>query len=245
MDGPTNMARDEILLEQADRYASATIRWYRWSSATLSLGYFQQDEQTVHPELPRVRRLSGGGAIIHDDEWTYSITAPRGVFADARQLYSDVHSILIEQICNLGCSVKMRGIDRPEIDDNFLCFDRGDRHDVVATAGDMAGKKVIGSAQRRRGKAVLQHGSVHFAKIFKDEDSRTFDQLVSFEDFCTVSSHELIARSAHLSSIPSWSTGELETAAQWATKKYDNLTWCRELRRGPVVVPEPPTPVRN
>src|SRR5882724_9809402 len=78
--GAWNMAVDEALLESAAVDGIATLRLYQWSEPTLSLGYFQPaaDRQT-HPasrECPLVRRASGGGAILHDRELTYSLAIP-------------------------------------------------------------------------------------------------------------------------------------------------------------------------
>ena len=78
--GAWNMALDEALLESAGDDPMATLRFYRWSEPTLSLGYFQRSaERAAHiasRDCPLVRRASGGGAILHDAELTYSLTIP-------------------------------------------------------------------------------------------------------------------------------------------------------------------------
>ena len=75
------MAVDETLLESAAETSATTLRFYRWDRPTLSLGYFQQTaDRTQHPEsadCPLVRRSSGGGAIVHDHELTYSLAAAK------------------------------------------------------------------------------------------------------------------------------------------------------------------------
>src|SRR5688572_1794984 len=81
-DGPTNMAIDEALLETVAAGAlPAVLRFYRWTPATLSLGYFQgyrlREEHSASRNSPIVRRASGGGAIMHDHELTYSIVLNR------------------------------------------------------------------------------------------------------------------------------------------------------------------------
>lgn len=155
------MAVDEALLESAVAGGPTTVRWYRWERATVSLGYFQADDET-HGEprlggLPVVRRLSGGGAIVHHHELTYSCTLPaRDVLAtDARQLYTAVHDRIVEVLTGLGFQAARRRIADPDRENEFLCFGRKDDFDVV-----MQGHKVLGSAQRRRKGAVLQHGSL-------------------------------------------------------------------------------------
>ena len=81
-DGVTNMARDEALLDWVGRGAAPpTLRFYRWEPPTISLGYFQaysEFEKLPPPagELAVVRRTTGGGAILHDREWTYSLALP-------------------------------------------------------------------------------------------------------------------------------------------------------------------------
>jgi lipoate-protein ligase A len=138
------------------------VRWYRWADPTLSLGYFQKPEDA--PALPGgeslavVRRLSGGGAILHHHELTYSCVLPAGhpLVQDPHQLYVAVHDRIIAILATFGIEAARRG-DNVEgtVADAFLCFSRGDACDVVCR-----GQKILGSAQRRRRGAVLQHGSL-------------------------------------------------------------------------------------
>src|SRR3970040_852910 len=84
LDGPTNMAGDEALMTLVGTDDSPpTLRLYQWIEPTISLGYFQHfvDYRALPPpagELPVVRRLPGGGAILHDLELTYSLSLPAG-----------------------------------------------------------------------------------------------------------------------------------------------------------------------
>jgi lipoate-protein ligase A len=159
--GAWNMAVDEALLETAVREGLATFRWYRWSEPTLSLGYFQVESEVPNDpkwsRLPVVRRLTGGGAILHDREWTYSFTVPAGATLAAHPvaLYDLVHGALIDLIRRYGLAADKRGETPPTVPEPLLCFSRRDAHDVV-----VCGHKVVGSAQRRRKGAVLQHGSL-------------------------------------------------------------------------------------
>jgi lipoate-protein ligase A len=158
--GADNMAIDESLLVSAIDHKTRTLRLYRWREPTVSLGYFQKDDDPVlmtrFAGLPRVRRLSGGGALLHDREITYSITLPDGhPLADAPTLlYDQVHAALVALLNDLGAPAHVRGEkrDQPE---PFLCFGRGDPRDIV-----LAGHKIVGSAQRRRKGAILQHGAL-------------------------------------------------------------------------------------
>jgi lipoate-protein ligase A len=161
--GAWNMAVDEVLLEWAAQNDRCCWRFYRWSEPTLSLGYFQTHEDRLrHPasrNCPVVRRASGGGAILHDAELTYSVVVPGGhpLALKRRTLYEAVHSTLLEVLEQLGVHASLCGLRNLEQAQGrpFLCFQRRSDGDVVI--GDF---KIAGSAQRRKRGAVLQHGSV-------------------------------------------------------------------------------------
>jgi lipoate-protein ligase A len=162
--GPWNMGVDEVLWEDAEQ-GELSIRFYSWTPATLSLGYFQPIEQrrghAASAQCPVVRRASGGGAIVHDDdsrELTYSVAFPAAGRARHVQqwLYDVMHSSLIEALstwrilAQLCPTTEGLGGVQP-----FLCFERHSAGDVL-----IEGHKVAGSAQRRSARALLQHGSV-------------------------------------------------------------------------------------
>ncbi len=159
--GAWNMAVDEALLETAVARGTGCVRIYQWSTATLSLGYFQspKTDEIAAPyrNLPRVRRLSGGGAILHHHELTYACIVPadHGWASDPVELYDLVHTRIISVLADFGIDPELRGRTDSGRDDEFLCFSRANPHDVV-----LAGHKILGSAQRRRKGAVLQHGSL-------------------------------------------------------------------------------------
>lgn len=183
LDGTWNMGFDEALLEQAADAGTATLRFYQWQEPTLSLGYFQAyDERDTHAESRQaavVRRQSGGGALMHDRELTYSISLPADhpLARQSPQLYDVVHRSLINLLAEEGITALLhrdRGpsaseddsdatIDKvPPAEEPFLCFARRTSADVVlptAVAAELP-VKIVGSAQRRRRGAVLQHGSV-------------------------------------------------------------------------------------
>ncbi len=172
--GTWNMAVDEALLESAACGGPATLRFYQWSEPTLSLGYFQaladRDQHPASRSCPLVRRASGGGAILHDRELTYSIAMPLasrfGRAADS--LYTRVHQSLLETLAGEGVRATLFGgthashgasaVAAPPL----LCFQRRSAGDVVA--GVQAAEKIAGSAQRRQRGALLQHGSILLAR---------------------------------------------------------------------------------
>ena len=161
--GAWNMAVDEALLETAVSGGLPTLRFYQWNEPTLSLGYFQRfaDRGTHAASLgcPIVRRTTGGGAILHDRELTYSLTVPASHRLARRpaELYDRMHRSLVQALEQLGAAsqVLATGADRGPLAEPFLCFQRRASGDVV-----QAGAKIAGSAQRRHRGALLQHGSV-------------------------------------------------------------------------------------
>lgn len=173
--GPWNMAGDEALLEYAGQSGRAVLRLYRWEQPTLSLGYFQPYElRQTHPaslDAQVVRRQSGGGAILHDQEITYTIVVPHThPWADNTQLlYDTFHRTLIDWLGETACDSlngkRVALCDQSVADaadqNAFLCFQRRSIGDVLLIdSKTAAGHKIVGSAQRRRRAAVLQHGSI-------------------------------------------------------------------------------------
>lgn len=160
--GAWNMAVDETLLDSAAT-GRATLRFYTWQEETLSLGYFQRWKAlAVHPcsaSLPVVRRPSGGGAILHGTDLTYALALPVSPWlrSKTRALYLDVHQALVNALLRLGVSACLAAAGDGEDSGNrtFLCMGNISAGDVL-----VGGVKVAGSAQRRRGAGVLQHGSV-------------------------------------------------------------------------------------
>jgi lipoate-protein ligase A len=166
--GTWNMAVDEALLEAASAGVT-TLRFYQWSEPTLSLGYFQAAaERASHPasrDCPLVRRASGGGAIVHDRELTYSFAAPiRERFgAEPAAIFEALHGSLVLALKDLGIKAtaykapaKVQ-VHRPE--EPFLCFERRASGDLLCGQ-----HKIAGSAQRRQRGGLLQHGSILLAR---------------------------------------------------------------------------------
>ncbi len=162
--GAWNMAMDQALLEYVDEAALHVLRFYRWSPPTLSLGYFQKvDERTAHPAsqtLEIVRRASGGGAIVHDQELTYSLIVPiKSRWAESnRDIYEIVHRAVIDSFARRGIVARLFDdcSDAQKIHVGpLLCFQRRANGDIL-----IGNHKVGGSAQRRSRNALLQHGSI-------------------------------------------------------------------------------------
>ncbi len=166
LDGAWNMSVDQALLATAHATGQAILRFYRWSPATLSLGYFQSASDRLAHESSRecnmVRRVTGGGAILHDRELTYSLCIPsqNRLSGEHQQLYQQVHAAVIDVLSDWGISAALFSDQESAADKSrFLCFERRTRGDIV-----LDGFKVGGSAQRRLNKTVLQHGSILLAR---------------------------------------------------------------------------------
>ena len=166
--GAWNMAVDETLLETAGQCKQPSLRFYTWNEPTLSVGYFQSlAERAQHAasrNCPVVRRASGGGAILHDRELTYSLAIPHKATSSsaATRLVETVHATLIATLSEFGlnaalysdrnrCENEQASSDQPP----FLCFLRRTCSDIIYEDA-----KIVGSAQRRRRGAVMQHGSI-------------------------------------------------------------------------------------
>lgn len=165
------MAVDAALLEAANRSPGCpVVRVYGWSEPTVTLGYFQKSESHPVPasiaECPRVRRLTGGGAILHHHEITYSVVLPSThEFRSAPlQLYDVMHTAIAGALSECGVKTGFRAeyprpADAVAPKDAFLCFLRSDPRDLaMIDGGDYP--KIVGSAQRRRRGTILQHGSI-------------------------------------------------------------------------------------
>ena len=159
------MALDEAILERVCLEPDvAFFRTYGWAVPTLSLGYFQHLAQAAADPrwqaVPLVRRPTGGGAIWHHHEITYALALP-GCHPRCRPstlLYRGVHGAIAAAIRAQGLEVQPRvvsAVTARQTTRPFLCFLDSDPEDLVA-----ATRKVVGSAQRRRAGAILQHGSI-------------------------------------------------------------------------------------
>ncbi|UCC87086.1 MAG: lipoate--protein ligase family protein [Anaerolineales bacterium] len=164
-DGAANMAIDEAILHVlADGAGHPTLRFYQWEPACLSLGYNQpwtdvNELACASLGYTWVRRPTGGRAILHTDELTYSIVVPAdeprvsggvvdsyrrlsaGLLAGLRALGADVFQAQEEKVLNP--------------DQGAVCFDTPSKYEIT-----VRGKKLIGSAQVRRRGMILQHGTL-------------------------------------------------------------------------------------
>jgi len=210
------MALDESILEHIGRGESIpTLRLYAWEPACLSLGHAQPFADVDVNRLQArgwevVRRITGGRAILHTDELTYSIIAPNDepvIAGTVLQAYNRLAQALLLAVKNLELTVEMQEFklsDNPS-SSNPVCFEVPSTYEITVD-----GKKLIGSAQARKKEGVLQHGSLPLtgdlariceALVFENESERA------------EASKRLLARAATVESALGRALG-WETAAQ-------------------------------
>lgn len=157
-----NMAVDEALLDRGP--AGWTLRFYRWRRPTLSLGYAQPLAAADHQRARRlgvgiVRRPTGGRAVVHADELTYALAAPSdsgalsgGVATSYRRISAGLQAGL--RLLGATVDVARSGV-APSPVGKGACFSARTRYEI-----SVGGRKLVGSAQRRREGRLLQHGSL-------------------------------------------------------------------------------------
>ncbi|PZE20913.1 lipoate--protein ligase family protein [Paenibacillus xerothermodurans] len=205
-----NMAVDEaILTAHSEGKVPPTVRFYGWSPATLSIGYFQRAAEEIDFDQLReeglgfVRRPTGGRAVLHDKELTYSIIVsesypgiPRGV----TEAYRVLSEGLLFGFRRLGLDAQMVQLASEEDKTKYAslgsaaCFDSPSWYELV-----VEGRKIAGSAQTRQKQVVLQHGSIlldmdveQLFRVLKLSNERLRDRLkqqfvrkaVAINDLC-------------------------------------------------------------
>lgn len=168
-----NMGIDESLIETVKKTGRPVFRLYAWKPSAVTIGYFQCLRDEVFHELakdqgvPIVRRLTGGGAVFHDDEITYSIIAPQDMFdSDIGKSYEQICLPIIQALKELGMDASFKPVN-----------------DIL-----VGQKKISGNAQTRREGVLLQHGTIlynvdvekmfNLLKVSKEKVSDKFVQSV-------------------------------------------------------------------
>jgi lipoate-protein ligase A len=162
-EGAWNMALDEALAASVRAGGNPVLRFYRWSPACLSLGRNQPARGRYDEALLRergidvVRRPTGGRAVLHDRELTYTVAVADGVLGGPRQAYAAVNRALVAGLRRLGVPAQLqpRTGARAPVPSLSPCFQEPVEGEVT-----VAGRKLVGSAQRRHGGVILQHGSL-------------------------------------------------------------------------------------
>ncbi len=261
--GAWNMAADEAILEHIGRgIALPTLRLYSWEPACLSLGHAQPysdiDQQRLQSRgWEMVRRPTGGRAILHTDELTYSVIGPVDhplLAGSILESYNRLACALLRAARSLGLdaqssllSAELQGSKQGSV--NPVCFEVPSAYEIT-----VAGKKLIGSAQARRKEGVLQHGSLPLTG-----DLRRITEGLVFEDEAArqQAAERLLARATTVESVlgraVSWdeaakafvggfrtelhmdlqegelSESEQRRALELVAQKYDHADWMKRV----------------
>lgn len=227
-DGPGNMARDEVLLQTAVDQQIASLRFYGWSAATVSLGYFQPAAIRLSDarlqQLPWVRRPTGGGTLVHDREVTYALTLPPQSFWQAQgQWILRIHTIVFKALLGLGAR-QLSLVREMRPSGEGLCFQQHTHGDVLC-----AGAKVVGSAQRKHRQALLQHGGILLARSSHTPQLPGLHELGE-ATLTAAQVQEAVAaefvRATEWSLTPGdWTNDERRATASLAEEKYRSAAW--------------------
>ncbi len=165
LDGAVNMAWDQALMARARHTGEAVLRVYAWHRPTLSLGRNQTArgaydlDRAAGLGVDFVRRPTGGRALLHHHEVTYSVTAPDAFDATLGGAYSRINDLLLQALHALGVPAELAGAaGRTPAPGLAPCFDLPAAGEIV-----VGGRKLVGSAQWRHDGALLQHGSILLA----------------------------------------------------------------------------------
>lgn len=229
-DAYMNMAIEEAIMESVRQKKSPpTIRFFKWEPAAVSIGYFQSTESEVNLEKCKdkgfdvVRRITGGGAVVHNKEITYSIIAPVEEFdKDIIKSYEQICGYIIKALDILGIKAVFKPINDVLVDN----------------------KKISGSAQTRRQGILLQHGTLIFDT--KQEEILSYLQGKTKKHNLTKSSKKIITCVTEHSDVTlndvekalekafasdrqvetgEITTKELERAKELAKNKYSSREW--------------------
>lgn len=153
-----NMAWDEALLETAASRAQPLLRFYAWTEAAATFGYFQklQEVEQMTPLRPLIRRPTGGGVVPHAADWTYSVIVPptdAWYALAAVESYRRVHDWIKAAFGRLGTPAELAPDGQSGVPGH--CFLGAARFDVLS-----AGMKIAGAAQRRTRSGLLIQGSI-------------------------------------------------------------------------------------
>ncbi len=228
--GAWQMGADEVMLEGAAA-GVGSFRLYRWSEPTVSLGYFQPEvvrrsDARLAP-LPFVRRATGGATLVHDRELTYALALPPGAPWQRRgeSWLARMHHVLAAALATLGIAVRPVGAGEGRKLGGVLCF-------LDQTPGDLLldGRKVVGSAQRKRRGALLQHGSLLLAQSAHARELPGLHELAGYPSDADPSVERAVLHAFEEETgwrlVPAdWTAAERARCAELARAKYSDPSW--------------------
>ncbi|HZT79572.1 MAG TPA: lipoate--protein ligase family protein [Gemmataceae bacterium] len=229
--GPHHMAADQTLLESAAA-GLASLRFYGWSEATLSLGYFQPErlrhDDPLLAALPFVRRPSGGSTLVHHREVTYALALPAGrPWQSGEPWLPRMHGILAAALARLGVTANPVAPGAERHFEGPLCF----RH---FTAGDLliGEAKVVGSAQRKLRGALMQHGAILLEQSPHTPSLPGIRELtgrrLAAEEVAAAVAEELARQTGWDLAPGEWTAGEQRRVEELVATRYGQDAWNRK-----------------
>lgn len=212
--GGWNMALDEGLARSA-KDGEAVLRLYAWDAPTISFGrnepargrYSEARGEALG--LQFVRRPTGGRAVLHDQELTYAVILPARALGSVRAVYGRINAALARAIGSVGATVGVSADGSVEPLDAGPCFQSPARGEVVA--GE---RKLVGSAQAKIGRVILQHGSI----LLAGDQSRLASVSLGGGDFGQPASLDDLVPAVDVASLGDAVVEEMgsEFAGEWA-----------------------------
>jgi lipoate-protein ligase A len=246
--GPMCMALDAVAAETAADGGPRTVRVYRWTPSTLSLGYRNEPAEVDWSYCERegidvVRRPTGGGGIYHDayGDISYSVVAPAAELpGDLMETYELLCRPLLDACAAMGVPAGFAEESRPELH-HPACYLRElhPAHDVV-----YRGRKLSGNAQYRRRESVIQHGSLTYSATPEETLGCFVDPGVDVEAVrervTGIDEHGDVSREGAVDTLEAalgawadaeestWTDEELARAETIAAEKFDSEAWTRD-----------------
>jgi lipoate-protein ligase A len=216
--GAVNMGRDEALLELQ---SVPTLRFYRWQNPTLSLGYFQNAADVdIAAARQRgcdvVRRSTGGKAILHEHELTYSLCAPEvGALAGGpAAAMQAIHQSFAKELgaqSEKDVFIRQQSALKSDIVGSAWCFEDSSPLDIC-----LDGKKLLGSAARRKNNWILFHGSL----VLEVPSETPGIAALGFEPNISACVDSLATALGIDFAVGEWTPNEISLSDSIATEKY-------------------------
>lgn len=251
-----NMAVDEALLEGSRRAGECCVlRFYSWKPACVSLGYFQKIKEVDLEKctlygIDCVRRLTGGQAVFHDDELTYSLIAKIDSNTTVTELFKKINKTILHGLEKIGIKAELfenKSCFTGKFPDEkkSICFSSPANYEVK-----VGGRKILGSAQAKRGKFILQHGSLPISidreklyDLFKFRNEEEKLKTIKFSNLMITSIRDELKKNISFDSLcnilaesfkENWQINfklaclneyESELADKFQKEKYSDVSW--------------------